>query len=139
MTARIEQDLGEMIGKLHQAEIDISAELGNFRLFAVFSRPDAPGKYDLLASAPWGDKNGELALRNLLERLKERLLPEEIRKIPRVIWFDPDDPGLTNTVTNIVLNLPIAVTNHAQMIIQDCNFNNMLIDSAAVFALDKSI
>jgi hypothetical protein len=49
--------LKAMIEKLKKAEAATAAERGAYALFALFLRKDAPGRWDLLVSAPWIEAN----------------------------------------------------------------------------------
>lgn len=39
--------------KFRDAEVQVSQEHGNFYLFGLFEREQTPGRWDLVASAPW--------------------------------------------------------------------------------------
>ena len=123
--------------KLHEAEIALSKQYGDFRLFALLSREDVPGKWDLVASAPWGDKDTDAALRLLIDHLKSILDHKEITSIPRVIWFDPHDPGLGEMLTKI--SSGIRVTGHSIVMIEASVINGVAIDQAVLFACDDTI
>lgn len=60
--------MNQMEQKLLATEIALSGEHGDFRLFALLSREDVPGKWDLVASAPWGDVDGTAALKLLIDK-----------------------------------------------------------------------
>ena len=129
-----------MILKLQQVEIELSNQHGDFRLFALLSREDIPGKWDLVASAPWGDKDGSASLRLLIDYLKGILDREEIRNIPRVIWFDPDDPGLGKMREMFSrLSSGIRVTGHSIAMIGNSVINGVAVDQAVLFACDDAI
>jgi len=114
----------------------LAKDRGAFRLFALFSRGDVPGMWDLLASAPWGDKDSNKALRILVDTLQGALPEVEFRKIARTIWFDPKDPGLKTVLETI--GAAILLTGGA-MEIQSSVFNGLVVDRAVLFACNREI
>lgn len=126
-----------MMEKFQTAEIALSREFGDFRFFALFSREDVPGKWDLVTSAPWGDKDGNAAMKLLIDHLKASLSDAEVEKIARVIWLAPDDPGLGEVFSRLAS--AIRVANHSMVMIGDSVINGVAIEQAVLFACDDTI
>ena len=83
-----------LVEKLVALEQEVSAEKGDFLLFALFLREDALDVWDLLVSAPWieGDKGG--AFRYLAGKLSEKATPDELTKISRIVVIEQSNPAL---------------------------------------------
>ena len=56
------------IEKFRRAMQDISATRGEFILFGLFLREEAPDKWDLVISAPWLETDKLKALREFVEK-----------------------------------------------------------------------
>ena len=80
------------IDKLVRLEKDIATEKGEFVLFAVVQREDAPNRWDLLLSAPWFGPKEEETLDFLVSKIKGTLTPQEMVMLSRIILFPPTDP-----------------------------------------------
>ena len=80
--------------KLRDLEQKIAEEKGNFLLFALFLREDAPDVWDLLVSASWIAKNKSDSLKYIAEKANEFLTPDEILKLSRIVIIEQDNPGL---------------------------------------------
>ena len=73
---------------------DIAAEKGEFTLFGLFMRGDAPGTWDLVVSAPWL-ANGKLKAVGELTHLLSRALGEKtLQQLSRIVTLSEDNPGL---------------------------------------------
>lgn len=84
----------ELVQKLLELEKNISAEKGDFLLFALFLREDSPDRWDLLVSAPWISKDKPEALRYLAKKVKELLKTKELIKLSKIVLIDEDNPAL---------------------------------------------
>ena len=84
----IPQDLKEKFRKL---EAEVSAEKGDFALFALFLREDLTDRWDLMISAPWASANSEAALDYLVNRIKKDFGPAELIRLSRVVFVAPSD------------------------------------------------
>lgn len=85
----------EFINKLVSLEKNISAEKGDFCLFALFLREAAPDVWDLVVSAPWLEKEKRKdALHYLSEQLQNRFNQHEIINFSRIEIIDLSNPGL---------------------------------------------
>lgn len=72
----------------------IAKDKGEFFLFALFLREDAPDKWDLVVAAPWMDADRTKALSYLAEQIKEELKPRELTQLSRVVIVDQQHPSL---------------------------------------------
>ena len=82
----------DFIDKLATIEKDISAEKGDFVLFAVVQREEAPNRWDLLLSAPWFGLEDKETLDFIVSKLKGTLTPQELILLSRIVLFPPKDP-----------------------------------------------
>jgi hypothetical protein len=91
----VEVNMSIFIDKLRALEKEIAQERGDFVLFALVQREETmPGRWDLLVSAPWFEKNEKATLDYLAEKLNATLSAQEMIQISRIILFPPDDPRL---------------------------------------------
>ena len=82
------------MGRLRKAMRDIAAEKGEFTLFGLFMRADAPGTWDLVVAAPWLE-NGQLkAVGELTQLLSRTLGGKSLQQLSRVVTLSHDNPGL---------------------------------------------
>ncbi len=84
----------EFAEKLLPVEQQISAEKGQFLLFALFLREDAPNLWDLLVSAPWIEADKGQALRYIVPKLQAVATREELAKLSRVAIIEKGQPAL---------------------------------------------
>lgn len=81
-----------LIENTRQLGRELSAEKGPFSLFALLLREDAPGKWDLVVSAPWVGADRGTALRLVSAKVKQDLAPAELLAISRIVIVEPDSP-----------------------------------------------
>jgi len=86
---------------LRRAMHEIAARKGNFTLFALFMRADAPfmkgddpGTWDLIVSAPWLDHGKLKALGELVELLAKFIGRPALQRLSRVEYVAGDDPNV---------------------------------------------
>lgn len=72
----------------------IAKEKGEFSLFALFLREEAPDKWDLVVAAPWMAADRSKALGYLAEQIKGELKPLELTQLSRVVIVDQHSPAL---------------------------------------------
>jgi len=84
-----------LIEKLKEIEQDISKEKGDFSLFALFLREDSEDIWDLLVSSPWIEENKTEALKYLARKIQNKLSPDEIIKISRIVIIEENSPALS--------------------------------------------
>lgn len=85
----------ELAQKLRNIEIELSNEKGDFELFALFLREDAPDKWDLIISSDWARKDKKLALTIIVSKIQGALSAEETVKLSRIIILNKDDAALS--------------------------------------------
>ena len=76
--------------KLRYAEEKVAGERGDFFLFGLFERQECPGRWDLVASAPWlkTDRNG---IAELIALLRRNMDTGDWKVVSRVVPIDPAD------------------------------------------------
>lgn len=84
----------ELAEKLRNIEIELSKENGDFELFALFLREDAPDKWDLIISSDWARKDKKSALNTIVAKIQNTLNAEETVKLSRIIILNKDDAAL---------------------------------------------
>jgi len=89
------------IAKLRQLMRDLSKEKGEFSLFGLFLRAEAPDKWDLVVSSPWLEVGKLRALGEFVDRLSAAIGEDQLLSISRVVTLNGDDPAL-ETVTKAV-------------------------------------
>lgn len=77
--------------KFRDAEKQVAAERGGFYLFGLFERPRTPGRWDLVASAPWlkTDRAGTL---ELIILLRDKMGTEDWKIVSSVFPIEPSAP-----------------------------------------------
>lgn len=80
--------------KLRKAMRDIAAKKGDFTLFGLFMRADAPGTWDLVVSAPWLEQGKLKALGEFTKLLSESIGEDSLREFSRIATVSRRDPAL---------------------------------------------
>lgn len=91
------------IGVLRKAMHEIAAQKGDFTLFALFRRADAPGTWDLIVSAPWLESGKLKALGELVDLLAKSIGRESLSQFSRVETVPSDN----RTVKFILDSIPV--------------------------------
>lgn len=73
---------------------DIAAKKGDFTLFGLFMRADAPGTWDLVVSAPWLEQGKLKALGEFTKLLSESIGEDSLREFSRIATVSRRDPAL---------------------------------------------
>jgi hypothetical protein len=84
----------EIAEKLVRAEQEMAAERGEFLLFAMFLREDAPDVWDLVAASSWIAKDKSESLRYISDKVQSVLDADELVKLSRIVLVEPDSPAL---------------------------------------------
>lgn len=74
--------------KLCGAEEKVSEECGGFFLFGLFERQETPGRWDLVASAPWLE-TGRSGIEKLITLLRKNMDTGDWKVVSRVVPIDP--------------------------------------------------
>jgi hypothetical protein len=85
--------------KLRKAMRRIAAKKGDFTLFGLFMRADAPGTWDLVVSAPWLEGGKLKALGEFTELLSKSIGEQSLRQFSRIVTLNQHDPALTAVVS----------------------------------------
>jgi hypothetical protein len=120
----------ELLEKFIELERLISAEKGNFRLFALFLREDAPNKWDLVVAAPWMDSNQGAALRLIDSKLQKSFAVGEILKLSKIVIIESGSPLLSS------LNRAIRVL-HGCVEVKDSDFFGLEIKHAYIITSEE--
>jgi hypothetical protein len=81
----------------------IAARKGEFTLFALLMRADAPGTWDLVVSASWLESGNLKATREFVRLLAQSMGEESLHQFSRVVALDSNDAP----VRFILENLPV--------------------------------
>jgi hypothetical protein len=113
--------------KLALLEREVSDEKGEFSLFGLFLREDAQDedKWDLLVSALWLDDDKKEGLTYLAKEIQERLEPDEILTISRIVVLERGDPILE------AIHKAVNV-KHGEVEVKDSNFSGIQITQACI-------
>jgi hypothetical protein len=96
------------IEKLRRAMRTISAKRGDFTLFALFRREDAPDGWDLVVSSSWLEEGKLKALGEFAEALKRSIGERQVRELSRIVTIKQDDPGLKAILSSIQVDDGVA-------------------------------
>lgn len=80
--------------KLRKAMREISAKKGEFTLFGLFMRADAPGTWDLVVSAPWLEPGKLRTLSEFTRLLSESVGEQSLRQFSRIVTLRQQDRAL---------------------------------------------
>lgn len=84
----------ELVDKLGFIEREISLKRGDFSVFALLLREDAPDKWDLVVAAPWLERDKKSGLEVLTRKLRASLSSDELISLSRIVLLDEKDPTL---------------------------------------------
>jgi len=88
---------------LRRAMDGIAAKKGEFTLFALLMRADAPGTWDLVVSASWLESGNLKATREFVRLLAQSMGEESLHQFSRVVALDSNDAP----ARFILENLPV--------------------------------
>lgn len=121
----------DMVNKLVGMEVEISEEKGGFILFALFQREDALDKWDLVVSAPWMEENKKAAMDYLVNRLRSKLVPDELLLLSRIVIIERKNPALDAMLGAIHIEHGIAE-------VKDSSFFGLSIKHAFIITSSRS-
>lgn len=84
----------QIVEKFQKEEASIAMEKGDFDLFALFLREDAPNKWDLLVAADWIDRDKSNAIKYLAKRVQHILSKKELLQLSRIVIIEESNPAL---------------------------------------------
>lgn len=111
---------------LRKAMHEIAAKKGDFTLFTLFLRADAPGTWDLVVSAPWLESGKLKATSELVELLSESIGTESLQQFSRVATVDRDN----SAVKFILANLPV---DDGELRVRSTDLFGLQIEEAVIF------
>lgn len=121
--------MNEFFKKFAYIEKEISKTKGEFELFAVFLREDAPDKWDMVIAAPWLKKEDRNSLEYITVVVK-KYLKEDLLKLSRIVVLDNIHPALK------AIHGAISV-NHGSAEIQNSNFFGLQIKHGYIVTSNK--
>lgn len=84
--------MNSFVEKLASIEKSLSAQNGNFWLFALVERAESPEKWDLLVAASWLQEESRKSLDGITELVGNKLDEIELLQLSRIIVLNPDNP-----------------------------------------------
>jgi hypothetical protein len=117
----------EQVEKLQNVEKILSESKGQFELFALFLREDAPNKWDLLISADWARADKKASINAIVREIRKVLSDQELLMLSRIIILDKDDAALK------AIHKAVQVENGITEI-SDSNFFGLAIKHAYLIA-----
>ena len=115
---------------VRKAMCEIAAKKGEFTLFALLMRTDAPGTWDLVVSAPWLEGGKLKATGEFVRLLAQSIGEESLQQFSRVVALDRDDPP----VKFILENLPV---EDRELRIQSTDLLGLQIQEGIIFQAKK--
>jgi hypothetical protein len=101
----------EIVEKLGRAEQEMAADKGEFLLFAVVLREDAPDVWDLVVASPWIARDKSGSLRYVSDKVRSVLDANELVKLSRIVLIEPDSPALASfqQAINVEHGIPVEI------------------------------
>jgi hypothetical protein len=115
----------ELSEKFRELESRIAEEKGDFVLFALFMREDAPDRWDLIVAAPWVGNDKRDAVHYFVSQIKSRLGEQGLTMLSRIVVVEPQDVAVQ------ALNRAIQ-TEHGGVEIRDSNFFGLPVKHAFI-------
>jgi hypothetical protein len=107
-------------------------KLGAVYLFALFEREDATGKWDIVLSSEWSDKDATSANKFVSSQVVPLLDPEELASLSRVVVIPSTAPAIA--AMSSAMNV-----DGGSVEVQDCTFSGLQIKHAFVFRCKRPI
>ena len=115
---------------LRKAMHEISSKKGEFTLFGLFMRADAPGTWDLVVSAPWLEDGKLKALSELVHLLTASIGEQAFRDLSRVQTVGEGNPALKKILTAFAVD-------DGEVRIKQSNLFGLEIDDAIILRARK--
>jgi hypothetical protein len=115
----------ELIEKFAELESQISAERGDFALFALFMREDAPDRWDLIVSAPWAGGDKRSTVDYFVTQIKSRLGEQVLLGLSRIVVVDPENAAVQ------AFNRAIRI-EHGRLEVKDSSFFGLPVKHAYI-------
>lgn len=119
-----------MAQKFRAAEEKVAEERGGFYLFGLFERQRAPGRWDLVASAPWlrTDRDGTV---ELIVLLRDKMDTDDWKIIASVFPIEPSGDYVKWITSNYRLD-------HQVEEVFDSGFSNVALGHAFLITSNPS-
>jgi hypothetical protein len=122
----------EVIKNFARLERQIAREKGDFNLFALFMREDAPDRWDLVVAAPWVGDDKEASVRYFVAEIKSKLGGADLTNLSRIVLVDPADVRVRN------LNRAVGV-EHGAVEVKDSSFFGLPVKHAYIITSKKPV
>jgi len=122
MIGVVETKMSVVAEKLRQIEIEISADKGDFNLFALIEREDSLGKWDIVVAANWVDSKRKELINNIAQKVREKLSEDEQLMLSRIVTLPASDA--------LVRNLNLISGEPGMVKLSNNNFNGIIIKEA---------
>lgn len=116
---------------LRKAMHDLAAKRGEFTLFALLMRADAPDTWDLLVSAPWLESGKLKATEEFVRSLAQSIGKESLQQFARVLALGDND----TPVKFILENIPV---EDGEIHIRSTDLRGIQIEKAIIFRAMKA-
>ena len=83
-----------LLEKVLPLAVSTADEKGEFALFGLFLREDAPDRWDLVVSAPWLDQDRWGGIEYFADRLRSLLKPDELVILSGIVVLETHNPGV---------------------------------------------
>ena len=115
-----------------QTLIPFIKERGNLFLLALFERDDVAGKWDLIISSEWSDKDSSTAVKDLSSKLIPTLSPEELTSLSRIAVILSSERAVSAMASGISVEC-------GKIDLQNCNFMGLQINHAIVLSSKRPV
>jgi hypothetical protein len=117
--------------KLRKAMQDIAAKKGDFALFGLFMRAEAPGTWDLVVSAQWLEQGNLKALEEFTDLLSKEIGEQSLRDFSRIVTLKPSDPAVAAVVSAFSID-------NGELRVQRSNIFGLDIEDAIIMRAKKA-
>jgi hypothetical protein len=91
----------QQVEKLMNIEKELSQSQGPFDLFALLLREDSIGKWDLVVSSVWANKNKFESMQLITDKLKSVFTDKEMLMLSRLVILDKDEEAFNALYASI--------------------------------------
>ena len=83
--------MNQLKQKFAHLKAEITKVKGDFTLFALVLREDAPDRWDLLVAAPWASEDKDAAVKYLVSEIQTLLEPQDLIRLSKIVVADPNN------------------------------------------------
>ena len=91
----------KIIEKFISLEKEVADERGNFVLFGLFLREDAPNRWDVVISAPWLGENKKEPLNFIVRKVTSKIEPQELVMLSGIVLLEPSEDFVKSVNSDI--------------------------------------